>query len=269
MKLSTILNAYFKHFGCLISEPVINVTPKKLNIHIFYYKKDVVSQKFINQKYQQIYSNILRRSIKNRLSKSNLFKNFNSVNSLRSNSLNNSSLIESSLPLTLQNKQINSIKFKAEKVANKLINRVKYNSYNGLFNTDYLNSLGLLLSHLLQTHVEVELVRLNYPYHESKILSELVGINGKNLSYSRIKYLLLNKYKILTPVTYIFNNKVLNSISSITTNSILVKKTDDDLFKLNLFNYRLSDIKILINFFIFITFIIFIIILGIILRVLN
>ncbi len=243
MKLSTILNAYFKHFGCLISEPVINVTPKKLNIHIFYYKKDVVSQKFINQKYQQIYSNILRRSIKNRLSKSNLFKNFNSVNSLRSNSLNNSSLIESSLPLTLQNKQINSIKFKAEKVANKLINRVKYNSYNGLFNTDYLNSLGLLLSHLLQTHVEVELVRLNYPYHESKILSELVGINGKNLSYSRIKYLLLNKYKILTPVTYIFNKKVINSISSITPNSILVKKTDDDLFKLNLFNYRLSDNK--------------------------
>src|SRR5258705_179362 len=161
MKLSTILNAYFKHFGCLISEPVINVTPKKLNIHIFYYKKDVVSQKFINQKYQQIYSNIL----------------------------------------------------------------------------------GLLLSHLLQTHVEVELVRLNYPYHESKILSELVGINGKNLSYSRIKYLLLNKYKILTPVTYIFNKKVINSISSITPNSILVKKTDDDLFKLNLFNYRLSDNK--------------------------
>src|SRR5258708_5170114 len=186
MKLSTILNAYFKHFGCLISEPVINVTPKNLN---------------------------------------------------------NSSLIESSLPLTLQNKQINSIKFKAEKVANKLINRVKYNSYNGLFNTDYLNSLGLLLSHLLQTHVEVELVRLNYPYHESKILSELVGINGKNLSYSRIKYLLLNKYKILTPVTYIFNKKVINSISSITPNSILVKKTDDDLFKLNLFNYRLSDNK--------------------------
>src|SRR5258708_5090971 len=139
MKLSTILNAYFKHFGCLISEPVINVTPKKLNIHIFYYKKDVVSQKFINQKYQQIYSNILRRSIKNRLSKSNLFKNFNSVNSLRSNSL--------------------------------------------------------------------------------------------------------NKYKILTPVTYIFNKKVINSISSITPNSILVKKTDDDLFKLNLFNYRLSDNK--------------------------
>src|SRR5260221_403891 len=119
MKLSTILNAYFKHFGCLISEPVINVTPKKLNIHIFYYKKDVVSQKFINQKYQQIYSNILRRSIKN----------------------------------------------------------------------------------------------------------------------------ILNKYNILTPVTYIFNKKVINSISSITPNSILVKKTDDDLFKLNLFNYRLSDNK--------------------------
>src|SRR5260221_251255 len=136
MKLSTILNAYFKHFGCLISEPVINVTPKKLNIHIFYYKKDVVSQKFINQKYQQIYSN-----------------------------------------------------------------------------------------------------------HESKLLSELVRLNGKILSYSRIKYLLLNKYKILSPVTYIFNKKVINSISSITPNSILFKKIDDNLFNLNLFNYRLSDNK--------------------------
>src|SRR6266478_876069 len=245
IKLSTILNAYFKHFGCLISEPVINVTPKKLNIHIFYYKKDVVSQNLINQKYQQIYSNIIRRSIKNRLSKTNLLKIFNSdsVNSLRSNSLNNSTLYESSLPLTFKNKQINSIKLEAEKVANKLIKRVKYNSYNGLFNTYYLDSLGLLLSHLLQTHVEVELVRLTYPYHESKILSELVGINGKKLSYSRIKYLLLNKSKILTPVSDIFNKKVINSISSITPKSILDKKTDDDLFKLNLFNYRLSDNK--------------------------
>src|SRR5260221_12650265 len=89
MKLSTILNAYFKHFGCLISEPVINVTPKKLNIHIFYYKKDVVSQKFINQKYQQIYYNILRRSIKNRLCKFNLLNNFISLNSLRSYNFNN------------------------------------------------------------------------------------------------------------------------------------------------------------------------------------
>nr|YP_009486097.1 ribosomal protein S3 [Cantharellus lutescens]AWA82222.1 ribosomal protein S3 [Cantharellus lutescens] len=245
LKLSTILNAYFKHFGYLISEPVINVTPKKLNIHIFYYKKDVVSQNFINQRYQQIYSNILRRSIKNRLSKANLVKNLTSVNSnsLSSNSLNNPTLYATSLPLTLKNKQINSIKFKAERLANKLIKRVNFNSYNGLLNTYYLNSLGFLLSHLLQTHVEVELVRLTYPYHESKILSELVGINGKTLSYSRIKYLLLNKSKILTPVTYIFNNKIINSISSITPNSILNKKNDDDLFKQNLFNNRLSDNK--------------------------
>jgi len=70
-----------------------------------------------------------------------------------------------------------------------------------------------------------------------------VGINGKKLSYSRIKYLLLNKSKILTPVTDILNKKVINSISSITPKSILDKKTDDDLFKLNLFNYRLSDNK--------------------------
>src|SRR5260221_118692 len=93
MKLSTILNAYFKHFGCLISEPVINVTPKKLNIHIFYYKKDVVSQKFINQKYQKIYSNILKQNIKNILIKFNLLKNFNSFNFLRFNILNISCLI--------------------------------------------------------------------------------------------------------------------------------------------------------------------------------
>jgi hypothetical protein len=224
MKLTIILNAYFKHLGCLISEPVINITPNKLNIHIFYFKKNAVNKKLNNFRYEQIYYYIVRRSLKNRLSKANLNKFMNYLKYLRYNTSNtdtsslspnvSSSTYRLSLPLKFKNKEINRIHIKAEKLANKYINQS--NSFNNLLNTYYLNSLGLLLSNLLQTHVEIELVRLTYPYHESKILSELVGINGKTISYSRIKYLLLNKSKILTPVSYIFNKKVQKNISSIT-----------------------------------------------------
>nr|YP_007476119.1 ribosomal protein S3 [Cantharellus cibarius]AGE93540.1 ribosomal protein S3 [Cantharellus cibarius] len=249
MKLSIILNAYFKHLGCLISEPVINITPNKLNIHIFYYKRNVVNKKYNNLRYEQIYYYIVRRSLKSRLSKANLNKfmnylkylrynnNSNYTSSLSSTSSNVSSSTDRlSVPLNFKNTEINRIHIKAEKLANKYINQI--NSFNNLLNTYYLNSLGLLLSNLLQTHVEIELVRLTYPYHESKILSELVGINGKTISYSRIKYLLLNKSKILTPVSDIFNKKVQKNISSITPYSILHKSIDEDLFKKNLFSFR-------------------------------
>ncbi len=249
MKLSIILNAYFKHLGCLISEPVINITPNKLNIHIFYYKRNVVNKKYNNLRYEQIYYYIVRRSLKSRLSKANLNKFMNYLKYLRYNNNSNytsslsstssnvsSSTYRLSVPLNFKNKEINRIHIKAEKLANKYINQI--NSFNNLLNTYYLNSLGLLLSNLLQTQVEIELVRLTYPYHESKILSELVGINGKTISYSRIKYLLLNKSKILTPVSDIFNKKVKKNISSITPYSILQKSIDEDLFKKNLFSFR-------------------------------
>src|SRR4029077_2950884 len=251
---SIILNAYFKHLGCLISEPVINITPNKLNIHIFYYKKNVVNKNFNNLRYEQIYYYIVRRSLNHRLSKANLNKFMNYLKYIRYNTYNNktssfsptysnvsSSTYRLSLPLKFKNTEINRIHIKAEKLANRYINQI--NSFNNLLNTYYLNSLGLLLSNLLQTHVEIELVRLTYPYHESKILSELVGINGKTISYSRIKYLLLNKSKFLTPVSYIFNKKVNKNISSITPYSILHKSIDEDLFKQNIFSFRFDKNK--------------------------
>jgi hypothetical protein len=261
MKLSIILNAYFKHLGCLISEPIINITPNKLNIHIFYFKRNTVNKKFNNLRYEQIYYYIVKRSLKNRLSKANLNKFINYLKYLRYNTSYNyisylhptssnvsSSTDRLSLPLKLKNKEINRIHIKAEKLANKYINQT--NSFNNFHpplcegaSTYYLNSLGLLLSNLLQNHVEIELVGLTYPYHESKILSELVGINGKTFSYSRIKYLLLNKSKILTPVSYIFNKKVKKNISSITPYSILHKSIDEDLFKQNNFSFRFDKNK--------------------------
>ena len=56
-KLADLLNSYFKHFDCLISEPSITITPLKLNIHLFYYTKAISkkNQKIINQRYKQIY----------------------------------------------------------------------------------------------------------------------------------------------------------------------------------------------------------------------
>jgi ribosomal protein S3 len=76
-----------------------------------------------------------------------------------------------------------------------------FNSKEGrfLFLAQYrLNDLAILLSKLLQKNVELELVRLKYPYHDSNILAQLIGINGRKLTYGRIKKVLFRKATIST-----------------------------------------------------------------------
>lgn len=49
------------------------------------------------------------------------------------------------------------------------------------------HQLAAFLSHYLQTNVELELVQLKYPYHDSEILCQLIGLNGKKYNYQQIK----------------------------------------------------------------------------------
>lgn len=74
-----------------------------------------------------------------------------------------------------------------------------------------LKNLAILLSKLMALNVELEVVRLKYPYHDTDILAKLIGINGNTMTYGRIKKLLFDKATI-------FSREALNSKGAITNN---------------------------------------------------
>lgn len=63
--------------------------------------------------------------------------------------------------------------------------------------------IAYFLANLLKTNVELEVVRLKYPYHDSEILAQLIGINGKKSTYPRIKKNLFDKATILSKKTHL------------------------------------------------------------------
>ena len=58
------------------------------------------------------------------------------------------------------------------------------------FRRSRVTFLVLLLSKILQTNVQLELVRLKYVYHDSNILAQFLGINSHKNTYGKFKNLL-------------------------------------------------------------------------------
>jgi hypothetical protein len=58
------------------------------------------------------------------------------------------------------------------------------------FTRSRVTFLVLLLSKILQTNVQLELVRLKYVYHDSNILAQFLGINSHKNTYGKFKNLL-------------------------------------------------------------------------------
>jgi len=165
-KVTLLLTAYFNKFFCLISKPVFTITPNKVKIHLFYYKPELESEEYKD----------LFWEIKN----------------------------PGTVPET--SKYISKggfVRTKGLKVSKRtLISNL--NSWRGhlLFLPNFrLKYLAVLLSKVLKTNVELELVRLKYPYHDSNILAQLIGMNGKTLTYGNIKSLLFSNATVHTKQT--------------------------------------------------------------------
>lgn len=58
--------------------------------------------------------------------------------------------------------------------------------------------LGYMLSQLFNKEVELELIPLQYPYHDSNILAQLIGLNSNKYNFNRMLKTLFNKAYILT-----------------------------------------------------------------------
>lgn len=83
-----------------------------------------------------------------------------------------------------------------------------FKKYLGLFNNNILsifkkefNALTLILENFFNCSIQLELTKINYPYFDSNILSQIIGLNGKFYNFERIIKLLYRKVLIRNPNT--------------------------------------------------------------------
>lgn len=166
--INRILVNFFKKFYILISKPIFTITPDGIKISIMYYLPKIKSI----SKIRSSYYNKRMRWTKNKSS------------SLRTRTTNKKAFV---------NKLTTSIVQACLRRPNNRNTQgfpeiFEYSS--SAMRRSRLTFLVLLLSKLLKTNVQIEIVRLKYVYHDSNILAQFLGINSHNSTYSKFKNLL-------------------------------------------------------------------------------
>ena len=174
-----LLQSSFKSMYCLISKPVFIITPDKMTIQLFYYL-------FI--------PNLLK------LKQIKLFYNNKKYNYLK--------LIKNLRDLKKKNRRFKKqiSRFRRFKKTTSKINFIKLSNYNltKIFSNKF-NILCNILSNLFKKPVELNLIRLHYPYLDSNILVNLLGI-------------MINKIKLRILIRKLFENTVIKNLKTVNLN---------------------------------------------------
>lgn len=172
-----LLHASFKSMYCLISKPVFIITPDKITIQLFYYL-------FI--------PNLLKLKQINLYKKNKKYKNIKLI--MRRRELINKHIIFK--------QQISKYRrFKKTKI--NLLN-LSSNALTKVFSNKF-KILCNILSNLFKKPVELNLTRLHYPYFDSNILVNLLGI-------------MINKIKLRIIIRKLFANTVIKNLNSVNLN---------------------------------------------------
>jgi len=214
-----LLFYFFKSMYCLISKPVFLFTPDKVTIQLFYFLNipkfkvfkwySILNNKLIRQKW---YSLRLKKNLRN-----HKLDNFNitSANSDFSTSSQNYDLSNShcnndagtftgedflkrnqlKTVLSYSNKEMmNRVKlsWRIKKTLFRL-NKKRSKVKNNLFNLNKLNLFKVfslkfkliceILSNKFKKPVELQLIRIHQPFHDSNILVNLLSLNIKNKKF--------------------------------------------------------------------------------------
>ena len=168
----SFLASSFIAINCLISKPVFVITPDKIIIQLFYYLfiPNLFKYKIRNRK------KFFNRLLKSKRAKSN--RNFvNNQNKFR-----------------FSNKfKYKKIKKAQRKIFRKLSNISLINLYPNKF-----KKICLILSRFFKKPVELDLIRLHYPYNDSNILVNLLGI-------------MINKIKIRIIIRKLFRKAIIKN----------------------------------------------------------
>jgi hypothetical protein len=192
--VSVLLKYFFKLIGgALISKPIFIYKNNKIIIRLFVYiKKNIF---FINQE-----------------QKNNLFyllsKNTKSIS-----------------PQIISKFILKKKWFKLNKLTAYMGSLLPFNAFGEIFSQNILsvykkefNALTKILEIFFNNPIQLEITRIHYPFFDSNILAQIIGLNGKFLSFERIVRQILSKIVIRNPKTSRYavdlspNNK--NSVSS-------------------------------------------------------
>lgn len=168
-----LLAASFKSMYCLISKPVFIITPDKIIIQLFYYL-------FI--------PNILK------LKKIYKYNN--------SNKKNFRELLNRKKKIKKQYSKFRKIKLKVRIKLRKLSNITLTKIFSNKF-----KDLCLILNKFFKKPVELDLIRLHYPYNDSNILVNLLGI-------------MINKIKLRIIIRRLFEKAVIKNLNKLSGNKV-------------------------------------------------
>jgi len=205
--LYKLLFYFFKSIYCLIGKPVIQFSPEKITINLFYFlnipKRKVFRLFAIHNlaNYKEEYKRLIlkKRSEKeiNKLKKENRNSSvFLPISSLNLNStltieresqrlrktLKNMEVLQKNIRLPLikfrYQRAISRLKSKPENIRNTLFNLRKSNLANVFFNK--FKIISKFLSNKFNKPIEFNLIRLHKPYLDSNILVNLLQLIVKN-----------------------------------------------------------------------------------------
>jgi Mitochondrial ribosomal protein (VAR1) len=172
-----LLQSSFKSMYCLISKPVFLFTPDKITIQLFYYLfipnlLKLKQIKLLNNKkynYFKLIKNLRDLKKKHRRFKKQIsrFRRFKNNN-----------------------------KFNFINLSNYNLTKIYSNKFNILCN---------ILSNLFKKPVELNLIRLHYPYLDSNILVNLLGI-------------MINKIKLRILIRKLFENTIIKNLKTVNLN---------------------------------------------------
>ena len=175
------LSTSFYSMYCLISKPVFVITPDKIIIQLFYYL-------FIPNLFKHKIRNI--KKFKNRILNRNRFNKFSAFN---------------------QNKFRFSNKFKYKKIKKtqrKIFRKLSNISLINLYPNKF-KKICLILSRFFKKPVELDLIRLHYPYNDSNILVNLLGI-------------MINKVKIRIIVRKLFRKAIIKNPNKLSNKNLTI-----------------------------------------------
>ena len=158
-----------------------NNDQKEIKININKYIKSISKYNSETVKYQNIVYQFNNKGIQN----SSVGINKNVFTLLESTFLSMSSLISKPIIVITPNKVVIQLFY--------YLNKFDYKNNLLINNNDKLQSLCLNLSKIYKKPVELELDRLHYPYYDSNILSNMIGLISNIV---KLRFIIKNLFKI-------------------------------------------------------------------------
>ena len=202
-----LIYSFFKSMSIIISKPLFNIKNKNIKIQICFYSPLILLYlKYLNN---QNLKPIIIKSNKI-IDKKNKYKTLpthDNINNLHMNNIKhytNEKSLSYIKNIYIKIKQLHNLRF-----INKNSSRFKIYSIKSLIQLRFIKltyflinfekkmkSFTLILSHILNKDIEIECIPLIYPYHNSHILSQLIGLNSKKYTFDRITKLLFERSHI-------------------------------------------------------------------------